>query len=281
MWGTTGVVAKAAYSLDVSPLLLAAARVNVTWIALGAYLLAAARPLLHVHRRDVPHLAIFGIIGIGLTQFTYLFTMTQASVGVAVLLQSLSPALIYLYSLLTRAESVRRAKLAALLLAFAGGAAVVMGQGGWGSTVTALGLVSGVTSAVCWAFYALRAKPWLDTYSQWTLVFWGSGFASLAWWALLPPGQIMRALIDTPTLLAVVLYLAIFCTVIPSGLYLHGIRLLMPSTAGILGSFEPVAASVFAYALLGETLSALQLIGGGLVIAALITLQAGTAGECD
>lgn len=281
LWATTGIAARVAYAVDVSPLLLTAARINVTWAMLGGYLLVMSRPLLRVQVRDLPHLALFGIIGIGLTQFTYLFTMTQTNVGIAVLLQSLSPAFIYLYSLLRRTEPFRPAKLGVLLLALLGGTIVAVGQGGWGGAVSPLGLVTGLASAVCWAFYAIRAKPFLDRYSQWTLLFWGSGFASIGWWIWLSPWQMGKALAAEPTFLVSVLYLAVFCTLIPSGLYLNGIRLLLPSTAGILAASEPVVASTLAYVLLGETLTPLQLAGGGLIVVALTKLQSADVQEAS
>ena len=68
-------------------------------------------------------------------------------------------------------------------------------------------------------------------------------------------------------------YLAVFGTVVPFTLYLNGFRYLAPAAVNIIGMSETVIASISAYVILGELLSAKQIIGAVLIVLAVITIQ--------
>ena len=69
------------------------------------------------------------------------------------------------------------------------------------------------------------------------------------------------------------LYIAIFSTLIPFGLYFKGIERVRATRASITATWEPVVAGVTAYFVLGEVLSPPQVVGGFGVIAAIVLLQ--------
>jgi drug/metabolite transporter (DMT)-like permease len=279
LWGTTGIAVKMLNTAATSPLLLAAARNLLATILIGIYLLLTDRQAFHIKRRDILGFIFFGVVGVGLCQLSYMFTVTQAHVSVAVLLQSLAPAFAYTWALLSHGEKRNNQKLSALALALSGGAIVVLGQGGWGRAISLIGLISGVSSGLCWAFYGIYAKHLMRTYAPWTLLFWGNAISAIAWWSMLSPSTIVRWLTTTPNAMLVTFYLAAVCTAIPSWFFLKGVRVLTPSTAGIIGAFEPVAAAVIAYLVLQETLTLVQIIGGLVIIATLILLQRTTVGR--
>ena len=69
------------------------------------------------------------------------------------------------------------------------------------------------------------------------------------------------------------LLIAVVSTVVAVSAFFAGLRLVGPSEAAILSTFEPVVTVVLAYAVLGERLAPAQLVGGALVLAAVILLQ--------
>jgi drug/metabolite transporter (DMT)-like permease len=69
------------------------------------------------------------------------------------------------------------------------------------------------------------------------------------------------------------LYIAIFSTLIPFGLYFKGIERVRATRASITATWEPVVAGITAYLVLGEIMSPLQVMGGLGVIAAIVLLQ--------
>ena len=60
---------------------------------------------------------------------------------------------------------------------------------------------------------------------------------------------------------------------IPHSLYFAGMRYLTASRGIITATFEPIVAIVSAYLILGESLSAVQMLGAVLVISAIALLQ--------
>jgi drug/metabolite transporter (DMT)-like permease len=62
-------------------------------------------------------------------------------------------------------------------------------------------------------------------------------------------------------------------TVIPITLFYTGVKLVGAGTTSLLGIAEPLAGLVLAYLVLGESLSALQLGGGVLIVAAVALLS--------
>jgi drug/metabolite transporter (DMT)-like permease len=67
-----------------------------------------------------------------------------------------------------------------------------------------------------------------------------------------------------------VIALALISTVGPMVLFLMGLEKISGTEASLLSTMEPVTATIAAAFVLGESLSPLQLLGGGLVLAALV-----------
>ena len=61
--------------------------------------------------------------------------------------------------------------------------------------------------------------------------------------------------------------------VVPIALFYTGVKLVGAGTASLLGIGEPFAGVLLGYAVLGESLSALQLLGGALIIGAVALLS--------
>jgi drug/metabolite transporter (DMT)-like permease len=62
-------------------------------------------------------------------------------------------------------------------------------------------------------------------------------------------------------------------TAIPFGLYFVGINYIRSTRASITATLEPISAGFIAYLFLGEVLEPLQILGGVLVITAIVLLQ--------
>ncbi len=67
--------------------------------------------------------------------------------------------------------------------------------------------------------------------------------------------------------------IALVSTVVAVSAFFAGLRRVGPSEAAILSTFEPPVTVALAYMALGERLTWLQLVGGGMVLAAVVLLQ--------
>jgi drug/metabolite transporter (DMT)-like permease len=68
------------------------------------------------------------------------------------------------------------------------------------------------------------------------------------------------------------LLFSLISTLIPFTLFLNGLRRVTPTGATIASTTETIAASVFAYLILGESLTAGQLGGAILIVSAILLL---------
>jgi drug/metabolite transporter (DMT)-like permease len=69
--------------------------------------------------------------------------------------------------------------------------------------------------------------------------------------------------------------IAVVSTVAAIGLFFAGLRRVGPTTASILATVEPLVTVLLAFLVFGETLRAVQILGGALVLAAVVVLNAG------
>lgn len=263
--------------IDVDPSLLSAARALVSFtIVLGV--LALAKPQrLRVRLRDLPFLAAFGVFGLALVHFAYFKTISLAGVATAILLEYLAPVLVLAVSVAWLKERLTWSLPAAVAMSVLGCALMVGVVGAGGLTISGEALAWGLSSAVFFAGYALMGRYASSRFSPWTLLAYGLGAATLFWFAVLGgPGPIIRLLADPRAAVAVGV-LAVVSTVIPFGAFLKALHHIEATKASVTSTVEPVLAGLGAWVLFAEHLTALQLLGGGLVIAAVAVSQTSTA----
>jgi drug/metabolite transporter (DMT)-like permease len=134
------------------------------------------------------------------------------------------------------------------------------------------GIISGLASAVVFAWYAVKSENGMRTYSPWTVLLYALIFAAVIWNLLLPPLSAFAGTYDAASWCGI-LFVGIFGTVAAFGLYNHGIKLISATRASITATLEPVIAGVISYFFLRERTEMLQLAGAALIIASILLLQ--------
>jgi drug/metabolite transporter (DMT)-like permease len=279
LWAVSGSSAKYLFLGGMTPLQLTQARVTLSGLLLLIWLVLRNRSLLVIPPRQVPYFAALGIAGLAMVNFTYLITISKLNVAAAILLQYLAPVLIALHSVVLLRERLSAATLVAVVGATAGCYLVV---GGYNLDLLALnrqGVLWGLTAAVSFAGYSICSEKGMRRYSPWTVLFHSILFAALFWntlglvWKGAPPPVDLLRQTYEPLQWALILYVAILGTLVPFGLYFEGISLIRSTRASITATLEPISAGVISFFMLGEVLEPLQMVGGGLVIGAIILLQ--------
>ena len=281
-WAAGGVTAKWLFdvsSLPVEPVHLAAARALLAFVMLLGYLGAARRDALRVSARDLPFLGVFGVLGLAAMHFTYFAAIEATSVPTAILLEYLAPVLVLVVSVAVLGERFTWALPAGVALSVTGCALVVGAIGGDGLTVTPAGIGWGLASAVFFAGYTLMGKHAAGTYSPWTLLVYGLGAATVFWFLYLGIRGDLRpvlALLSSPVPAFAVVAMAFGATVIPFGAFLKALSYVDATKASITATLEPVMAAAATYMIpaLYRPLSPLQVLGGLLVLAACVVVQA-------
>jgi drug/metabolite transporter (DMT)-like permease len=272
LWGLSSVVAKSLFNIGLPPAELVLIRLTLATLALALVLFFFDRKRMIISLKDLPYFLILGFVGVAGMQFTYYYTISKIHVGPAVLIQYLFPVWVTLYAFFFQKEPFRKGKIASLFLAVLGCYLVVGGYRIDLLGLNKIGIASGIVSSLFNAFYTLYGEKGLKKYDPWTLILYGFGFGAVFYWILISPMKVVTAGYSFKIWMAF-LYIAIFSTLIPFGLYFKGIEQIRATRASITATWEPVVAGITAYFVLGEVLFPLQVLGGIGVIAAIALLQ--------
>lgn len=274
MWGLNGSLAKFLLNDGVDAYRLTQLRTTVAWLLLAAGLLLFRRDLIRVERRDVPRLALLGIGGLALVQLFYFAAIARIYIGVALLLQYLGPLMIAVWLTVAHGRRLPRPLWGAIGVTLAGSFLVVRAYDPQALELDAVGILAGLGAAVTFAFYIVQSERAGARYNPLTTLFWGFGFG-VAFWAVVTPWwkfpfDQFRSLENILLGLGV----ATIGTLFPFLLMVTAVQHIPASRAALVAFVEPVSAAAIAWFVHDQVLSAPQLVGGGLVIAALFWVQA-------
>jgi drug/metabolite transporter (DMT)-like permease len=285
LFGVAGSVSKVVLDAGVTPARLTALRCLGAAVGLLAYLLVTTPSRLRISRRDLPVLVAVGLAGAAFVQWLYFVAIDRLPVGIALLLEFTGPLLVAVWSRVVLREAVARGVWFALALALAGLATVARV---WSDTgLDGTGVLAGLGAACCLAAFYLLSKHVISTRGlhPLTLSFWMFATAS-AFWAVVQPWwdfapssltaavSLQGALADVAVPLWLpVAWIVVLATLVPYALALAALAHLSPTATGIVGMGEPVIAAAVAWVWLGQTLTAVQLLGAGLVLAAVGIVQ--------
>jgi len=225
----------------------------------AAILLALWRP--RVRSYDAAALRLAAAFGIALGGMNLFFyeALDRIPLGVCVTIEFIGPVTVAVLF------SRRPLDLVWIVLAVAG---ILLLADPFGSRgVDRTGLVLILAAATCWAVYIVLAQ-------RATRVFHGSTglalAAGIAWLIPLGPGLAEAGLAElvAPSALLVGLAVAVLSSVVPYTLESESLRRLPARVFGVLMSLEPAVAALAGFVVLGQTLSARDLVAIALVIAA-------------
>ena len=271
-WAISGSSAKFLFNSGVTPFQLVQLRITIAAAGLGIWLAIRSPGLLKIDRKDIGYFALFGSVGMGACQFTYLFAISRINVAAAILLQYLAPSFIAIYAVVFARDRLKMSTIAALVGATVGCYLVVGAYNLQILTLNWAGIVSGILSAVTFAWYSIHGEYGMRRYNPWTVLFYALFFAAVVWNIIHTPFESFFYRY-APHQWGWILYIGIMGTLVPFGLYLQGVNLIRSTRASITATLEPITAGALSFVFLNEHMDALQIAGGLLVIASIVLLQ--------
>jgi drug/metabolite transporter (DMT)-like permease len=212
------------------------------------------------------------LIGVAGTQLVYFAAIQRIPVSTGILLEYLAPLLLVAFVWARTRRMPKRVVLIGSVVAVAGLIMVVSPDGG--GAIDPLGLVLAIVAMVgCAAFYVIAARP-SDGLPPVALAAAGLLVGGLALAAVsaagLVPFRVTFAdvqLFGEPTAWWVpLLVIGVFATAVAYAASITATELLGSRLASFAGLLEVVAATFYAWLLLGEKLGLLQLLGGALIL---------------
>jgi len=272
MWGVSGSSAKFLFNSGVTPYQLVQLRLTISSGLLLLWLSIRNRSLLKIDRKDILYFVLFGTVGMAGVQFTYLFTISKIKVAAAILLQYLAPSFIAIHSVVFMRDKLSPVTVIALVGATFGCYLVVGAYNLKILSMNIVGILSGILSAITFAWYSVHGEYGMRRYNPWTVLFFALFFGALVWNVLHPP---LEAFMHAYSLVqwAWILYIGVLGTLVPFGLYLEGINLIRSTRASITATLEPITAGIISYIFLNEIMEAAQITGGIIIIASITCLQ--------
>jgi drug/metabolite transporter (DMT)-like permease len=283
LFALNGTVSKVVLQSGISSLELTQARATGAGLGFALLLAVTRRPSLRLSRRELPYLVVFGIAGVAFVQWLYFVSIGRLPIGIALLIEYIAPIMIAIWAWAVFKEPIRRRIWLALVLAVVGLSFVV--EVWSGVSLDGLGVAAALAAAVAYAVYVLMAEHAVKGRDPASLTCYGFLFAALFWAAVQPLWRFPAdRLDDSVSLLGhlerfalpvwlLLLYVVVAGTMITFLLVASALRHVSATRVGIIAMLEPVAASAVAFLWLGETFGPAQLVGGAIVLAAILIAQ--------
>ncbi|NUR47299.1 MAG: DMT family transporter [Hamadaea sp.] len=268
-FGLSAVFAKQSYAAGISVPAMLAGRFAVAAAVLWA-IVAFRRPAFPARRTLITCIGLGGI-GYAAQAVLYFSSLAWIDASLTGLLLYLYPALVTGLAVLLRRERPDRRRYAALLCS-AVGLVLILGSGGSIGSAAGIGVALALGSAAAYALYltvAAGVPADLDVFLLSAIV------CTSACVTMTATGYATGSMTGPTTVTGWgwVVLLAIFSTVVPIATLLAGIRLVGAPTASILSCAEPAVTVATTAAVYGERLTPGQLLGGVVILAAVLVLQ--------
>ena len=280
-FGGSGVAAKPLIEAGLEPL-------HVTWLrVVGAALVML--PVAWRHR-DLPRrrpalLAGYGLLAVAGVQACYFASLSRIPVGVALLIEYLAPALVLGWVRFVQKRPVTRAAAVGVVLAVGGLACVV--EVWSGLSFDLLGLALALGAACCQVGYFVLSDhggDGEDAVDPLGVIAYGLLIGAAVLTVIARPWGMRWTVLGGSagmdgTQVPAALLLAWIVLIATVAAYLTGvvsIRRLSPQVAGVVACLEAVIATILAWVLLGEHLSAPQVLGGVVVLVGAFIAQSAT-----
>lgn len=282
-FGTLGPITRFADEAGVGSLAIVAWRAGIGATAMILLLLtlrgaAGRRPvaLRELPSRDRWFIGAASVANLVLNLAMFI-AFVRVEIGLALLVFYIYPAFVAVASIIWFGDRLDAVRWSALGLSMLGLTLTLTGSGDLGE-LDPLGLGLAFVAALAQAFYVLSARHGFARIPPVESAALTMGGAALGYVAIaLVTGQLVAlgAPLASSQALVPVILAGVIGAAIPTLCFITGIRLLGAPRAAILATLEPVVGVALAAWLLNEQPTALQLIGGALILVAAVLLQLG------
>lgn len=234
-------------------------------VLMWAYILLRKIPF-KLNKSQIRTMAAVMISYIGIATTLYL-SFDYISGSLATIISFTFPAMVLAVEMMRGREAVRAKKIIAVGLSLAGLCLIVWAPG---MEIRILGVVFALACAGCYTVYtiSLSSENLKDMNSLVTAGYVLLASAVFNFFRCLISGQPLFT--EGGEQLKFMLLLAVICAFAAILLFCLGVKLIGASNASIINTFEPVCACLFGYLLVGDIITTAMIIGGGLVVLAVL-----------
>jgi drug/metabolite transporter (DMT)-like permease len=256
---------------------LAQVRALGTFFLLFLFSFIQDRNSLRAERREIPTLIFYGVFGYAMVQLGYFIGISRGvPLSLVLIIEFTAPIWIVLWIKFVRKSVVAKDMWIAIALSLLG--LILVAKAWQGFVFDLIGTLGALGAALALAVYFLMSQSQGVKRSAQAMIVWGFGVSGLFWSLVLPIWNFPTAIFTTDINLQgrfseysapgwlLIAYIVVFGTMVPYLFVVGGIRRLSAATSSVIGMLEPVIAGVFAWIWLSQSWSAIQLLGGAIVL---------------
>lgn len=275
MWGISGILAQVLFSRYAA---------TSEWLVSTRLLLAGGMVLVFssfirrdkifaVFRNhgDLLRLLLFSWMGMAGVQYFFFKAIEVSSASLATILQFTGPIFVYIYMLLTKEKRLDLRELFLVVLTFFGVLLIVTNGNLLAVSVSPLGFVMGMCSAIAVAFYSLQPRRLLAQYGAFVIVGWGMVLAGAAFQFIHPFWQPDFPITGHTILLLTGIIL--FGTAFGFLAYMSSLNYIEASLASIMTALEPLLAAILSVTVFHQIFGIYEMIGIAIVLFAVLNLS--------
>ena len=207
-----------------------------------------------------------------LTGSTYYTSIQASSVSTAVILMYTAPVFVMIYSVIFFKEKLNFLKTLSVLGMLIG-CALVSGIVG-GMVLNLKGILFGLAAGLSYTAYNIITKIQMrKKCNPLAATLYCFIFMAIISMFVTPPSTTLNIAAANPAAIPFMIGVGIFTSVFPYFLYTLSLKILPVGTASALGIVEPMAATVFSVAFLGEVLGIYPATGIVLILASVVILS--------
>lgn len=253
---------------DYGPGQVALFRLGVASVALALYALVMRMRLPEV--RDLPAILLLGFLAFTVYHAALNYGELTVSAGAAGVLIATAPVITALLAAAFLQEKLRMLGWVGMGLSFAGAALISLDEGQGLSLDPGAFLI--LLSAVCVSVYFVFQKPYLRKYGALaftTYAIWAGTLLSLVYL----PGLVAQAAAAPAGSTLTMVYLGVFPTAVGYITYAYAFSRMNASVAASFLYLVPVLAYLIAWLWLGETPTALSVLGGAITLCGVVLVN--------
>lgn len=273
-----GVAGRLVIDTGITPRELSAIRIDGAALLL---LVVVAPHLRRLTRGDLLHLIPFALVGFVAGQGLYFQAISRVDIAVVLVIVFTAPLFVAVYERLVHDESLPYYAYGAMAVAVLGLGLAVLGSGDIGS-LSLLGIGLAVLTMIAFSATVLIAARPRTSLPPLVRTGTGLGIAAIVWLVMVPPWTLPYELFGETTTFdgrigfslpvwVAVAFIIVVGSVAVYGTWVAGTSLIGAGAASVVGMTEPMLGAIFAWALLAQSLTAIQSIGivttaGGIIV---------------
>jgi drug/metabolite transporter (DMT)-like permease len=272
LWGIIGLFIDELSQAGFSALQIVTLRVISATVMLVCYLGLTNPQLLKIDLKDSMSFVGTGIFSIVFFNWAYFTAIEEVSLSVAVILLYTGPAFVVILSRIFFEEKMTSRKIGALVLTLLGCVFVVKVFPIGIEQISWYGIWVGLGSGFGYALYSIFGKHALKKYHPLTVITYTFIFASAV---MLPVSGVSIPVsnLQSAQVWMNILGLGFFPTALAYYLYTMGLSMVESGRASIAATVEPLVATLLGVFVFNDVLTAFQLVGMFLVLAAVVLIQ--------